>query len=149
MKNMVIASLVVGSLGVEPVLSATMGQLSPVGTRSGTFAGARLRIPFGHSATAKPRLAVTLAPMLRSEAENGRVARRFGEGLAFGFAGGERSAKLSFGGRPLSAFSSRDEKIDPKKKAGISTLGYVAIGAAVVLIGGGLLFADALNDASE
>lgn len=149
MKRQVWLAVTTALIAAAPAAAADIGLSNAGAVQTGTFAGVRLRIPLGKTVRVKPQLALTLAPMMRAETSGGRVAMRFGEGVAFGFAGGERAATVRFGGRPLSTFTQRDEKIDPKNKAGISTLGYVAIGAAVVLIGGGLLFFDALNDASE
>ena len=67
---------------------------------------------------------------------------------AFGIAGRE-PVRLSLGGRPLLTFTERRTEFDKANAAGVSTLGYVAIGAGVALVVGALLFKDALDDASE
>ncbi len=52
----------------------------------------------------------------------------------------EQSPRFTIGGREMDA---RDDR------HGISTLGYVAIGVGAAVIVGGLLFVDAVNDASD
>jgi len=51
----------------------------------------------------------------------------------------ERDNRLLLNGKP----------IDTKRRNNVSTVGWIAIGAGVVLIGGFLLVADAARDASE
>jgi len=43
----------------------------------------------------------------------------------------------------------RRELPEAERRHGISTIGWVAIGVGASLVIGGLLFVDALNDASE
>jgi len=51
----------------------------------------------------------------------------------------ERDNRLLINGRP----------INKARRQGVSTVGWIAIGAGVALIGGALLVADAARDASE
>lgn len=51
----------------------------------------------------------------------------------------ERDNRLLLNGRP----------VDTTRRNNVSTVGWIAIGAGVVLIGGALLVADAARDASE
>ena len=51
----------------------------------------------------------------------------------------ERDNRLLLNGRP----------IDTSRRNNVSTVGWIAIGAGVVLVGGALLVADAVRDASE
>lgn len=51
----------------------------------------------------------------------------------------ERDNRLLLNGRP----------IDTRERNNVSTVGWIAIGAGIVLIGGALLVADAARDASE
>ena len=134
MKTLVAVLLVTAQLLLVQPLAAAGAERAMV-TETGTFAGARFRLPLGGSKTKpKPQLGLTFAPMLRLQGAHGRSQMRIGEGVAFGLTGSERTAKLSFGGRPLSAFATNAETIDAKNKLGVSTLGWVAIGVGAAAI---------------
>lgn len=51
----------------------------------------------------------------------------------------EHDRRLLVNGRP----------VDTKRRNNVSTVGWIAIGAGVALVIGGVLFADAVNDASD
>lgn len=51
----------------------------------------------------------------------------------------QRDNRLLLNGRP----------IDTKRRNNVSTVGWIAIGAGIILIGGAVLLADAARDASE
>ena len=67
---------------------------------------------------------------------------RFGEGLEFGVRR-DRPLTLSLAGQPLSGPDAE------RPRAGVSTLGWIAIGTAVVVVAGAVWFVDAMNDSSE
>jgi hypothetical protein len=137
MKSLMIAALVTAQLTAAQ--SAYAASIDDQGMQSrvqmGAFAGARLRLQLG-GAKPKASAGLTLASMGRSQAQDGRVAHRFGEGVAFGMADG-RPPGLSVAGQPLKpakmALRDKDEAED--EDDGLSPL---AIGGIVV---GGLALA--------
>lgn len=134
MRALVAVSLVAGQfLGANsPVYAASFDRPGPVEVEAGGFAGLRLRLPLT-GPTAKLRVSMTVAPMFRSANTDGRSVLRFGDGLGVGFSPGE-AARVSFAGRPLSAFSPRSEELDKRNANGVSTLGWVAIGVGAAAL---------------
>ena len=62
----------------------------------------------------------------------------------------ERTARVGFTLEQSPRFTIDGREMDARDdRHGISTLGYVAIGVGAAVIVGGLLFADAVNDASD
>jgi len=131
----------------------------PGATRQlGMAAQARLTIPLGRTAsadTAAPRLSLRAGPSLTrtgptvSLRDRTRVAP-----LAELALRPRHSTTLSFAGQPLAASYASPalrEAAGPPDgpRQNLSTLGYVAIGVVVVAVVGGLLFIDAVRDASE
>lgn len=95
----------------------------------GTFAGARLRVPLGGEGDRKPRAGLAVAPLMQGRQADGTVRTRFGEGVEFGLNGGQK-AELSVAGTPVSRLA--QGKAGPEgRKAGVSTIGWVAIGVGV------------------
>jgi len=149
MKSITLASFVAAQIFASgPATAASPDQMASAHVDGGMFAGARLRVPLGGASPPKPRLMLSLAPMMRSQSADGRVQLRFGEGMAIG-PGEGRALRISLAGQPLSAFAPRAAKVDTANANGISTIGWVAIGAGVLLVAGGVIFANALNNASE
>ena len=124
----------------------------------GVAAQARLTIPLGRTAsadTAAPRLSLRAGPSLTrtgptvSLRDRTRVAP-----LAELALRPRHSTTLSFAGQPLAASYASPalrEAAGPPDgpRQNLSTLGYMAIGVVVVAVVGGLLFIDAVRDASE
>jgi hypothetical protein len=131
-RSLAIASLIATQLVATPVAAAELqGDRSSGVTATGSFAGARVRLPLGGSAARERlRAGLVMAPTLHSEQAGGRVATRFGEGLEFGFGPARRGVALSLAGRPLTG-EGRDL---PGTRAGVSTLGWVAIGVGAVAL---------------
>jgi len=103
----------------------------PGEAQAGAFAGVRLRLAIGSSVVA-PQAALTIAPTQYNRAADGRASRRFGEGVALDFAG-PRPALMLAGVPADVALGLRAEGgVDSKERLGISTLGWVAIGAVAV-----------------
>jgi hypothetical protein len=99
--------------------------------RTGAFAGARLRVPLGARKDQQARLGLALAPLQRRQSADGEVRLRFGEGVELEIAGREPVA-LRLAGQRLTP----DRGVDGKEnRLGVSTIGAVAIGAGVVLLG--------------
>lgn len=150
MKSLV-ATFLTACLGiaiVPPAAAADLSRMDVVESQTGAFAGARLRVSLGRSGKARSSFNLTLAPTMRSRLADGRSALRFGEGVGLRMGAGGSHLRLVAAGRPLHAFTQRDT-IETRPVAGISTLGAVAIGVGVTLVNGGIVFFDALNEASE
>jgi hypothetical protein len=129
---------------VSPAFSADIND-SPVAGRAtfGVFAGARLRMPLGRREKPQAGLALT---NVRLDAAG---ARRFSKGVELGFASGDQ-LQLSVAGQRLDRLGIQPTGRGPEgRKLGVSTLGWVAIGAGVAVVVGGLLFLDAVRDASD
>ena len=125
----------------------------------GVAAQARLTIPLGggaaSAASTGPNLSLRAGPSLTrsgptvSLRDRTRVAP-----LAELAVRPNQSTTLSFAGRPLAASYASPalrEAAGPPDgpRSNLSTLGYIAIGVVVVAVVGGLLFVDAVRDASE
>ena len=122
MKRMVIASLVAAQLvAVQPLAAAQLIEDRVAAPERGGFVGARLRLPLGTS-DARPRLGLAAASMTRSR-ETGALGMAAGVELGVSAAG---SFQLAAGGRTIA--------MDQQKRAGVSTLGWVAIGVGTLLV---------------
>jgi hypothetical protein len=149
MKRFAIACLVAAqaTAAAQPALAA---DLIEHGTpQMGAFAGARLRMPLGHHAHQRLRAGLTIAPTTHARGSDGALRTRFGEGLELGIAP-DRPVELSFAGTRLDRFGVAPNGTAPGgARAGVSTLGWIAIGVGatiVVVAGAGYLWLeDALD----
>ena len=150
MKAFIIASLLLTSLVSQPALGAGTGdQHSAARQDAGAFAGARLRIRLGGNDAGHVRAGLAFAPMTRTETIGGRAHVRYGEGVEFGF-NGSSYARFSLGGQPLDRFALLPGTgVDKRRANGISTLGGVGIGAAVVVLAGVAAFVVLSNRCTE
>lgn len=103
-------------------------------TEIGSFAGARLRLDLGGpqrgvSPRDRFRAGLVVAPTMSSQRVDGGRSLRFGEGLEYGVRG-TRAAGLAIAGRPIAR---RGDAATPERRAGVSTLGWVAIGVGAVV----------------
>jgi hypothetical protein len=121
MKRTMMAGLVAAQIltAAAPVRAAELGDDQAATPQRGGFAGARLRVPFGGKE--KVRAGFALAPMQRSR-ETGAV--RLAAGLEGGLTAGGRF-ELAAGGHAL--------RLDRQDKAGVSTVGWIAIGVGALL----------------
>lgn len=146
MRRMIIASICAAQFAAaaQPAAAAELHPDRNTATaRSGSFAGARVRVPLG-GGRERPQVAAALTAMHRSD--NGGPVR-FASGAELGI-GKERAVNLKLGGRPISRLS--DAGQEPRhRKLGVSTVGWVAIGvgaAALLYIGGLFLIAENADD---
>jgi hypothetical protein len=148
MRKMIIAGLVGAAQilpAAQPAAAAELGQdRTATASQVSAFAGARLRVPLG-GGREKPRAGLALTSTLRSGATR---ELRFAKGAELGFSGRGSKLDLSLAGRPLSQLAPGRPGPDGRKQ-GFSTLGYVAIGASAVIIIGGVLIFDYIDDQSE
>ena len=117
---------------------AASWQDQPIDSRPGAFLGARLKLPLGHQAKAKPRAEFAFAPTQSRISSSGLVRTRIGEGLAFGIAPKAKPTLTLAGMRADTALGlTRTGRSKAEQKLGVSTGGWVAIGvgAAVVIAG--------------
>jgi len=108
-------------------------------TRMGAFGGFRIQLPLGaRGARDVPRAGLAFGPVQQSRSSDGASRTRLGEGLMIGFGGGERGARVTLAGTRLDRLGLVQNGRAPEggQRAGISTLGWVAIGVgAAVVIG--------------
>jgi len=134
MKRLTIAALVAAQVLAQPAMAAELGNDGgTVAARQGAFAGARFRVALDGTSARKAQAGLTLAPVLQGRQADGRMVTRFGEGMELRLAGGETKPQLAFGGRTLAQLT--EGRQGPSgRKAGVSTLGWVAIGVGVAAL---------------
>ena len=126
MKKFVIGAFFAAQLFAPPSARAAeiAGGWQAEAPQRGAFAGARLRVPLGgKSEKARAGLALAAVERARSTGQS-----RIAPGLEYGFAQG-RGVELAVAGRPL-------EELRGARKAGVSDLGWVAIGVGAVVVVG-------------
>ena len=136
MKKLTIAALLAGQL-LGSALPAFAQNAAPLrDTEVGTFSGVRLRIPFGGAAREPVRAGFAFSPTTRTAFQDGTVRTRIGEGVEFGIVGRE-PLQFSLAGTPVNRLAHGRAGPDGRRM-GVSTLGWVGIGAGtvVVLVGG-------------
>ena len=143
-KGLIVMLVMLGVSGLGLSGQALAQSADPLRTGTERRVSAGIAIPFGPRGTAEtPQLE------LRS------TVRHDGSDLAaFGhdrwLPRRERTARVGFTLEQSPRFTIDGREMDARDdRHGISTLGYVAIGVGAAVIMGGLLFVDAVNDASE
>ena len=120
---------------------------SVVAREHGTFAGARLRVPFGGAEAGRPRAGLTLTSLDRTQLASGAERLRFGEGMELGIAGGEpvklRLGGLSLGER-LAAIPQADAERKQRKTGKVILKGAAVLAIIGVAVVGGALLAVAV-----
>jgi len=149
MKRFAIAGLLAAQVmtAAQPVVAADLVERET--PQMGAFAGARIRVALGDRGHQRLRAGLTLAPTMRGRSSDGAVHTRFGEGFELGLSP-RRPVELSFAGTRLDRFGVAPGGSAPGgPRAGVSTLGWVAIGlGATVLVAAGagyLWLEDALD----
>lgn len=103
------------------------------GTRVGNFAGARLRISLDREPRERVRAGLTIAPAAHSVGADGASRLRIGEGVEYGLTD-RRGPVLSLNGRPVSELAPGGSGPEGDRR-NVSTLGWVAIGVGVIVVG--------------
>ena len=136
MKRLMLTALVAGQLmaSTQPAMAAELadGQTQQIGG----FGGVRVRIPLDGGAQRQVRAGLTIAPALQTRDLSGESRTRIGEGLELGLTGDE-PLRLSVAGTPVSQLA-RGPVGPDGQRVGVSDLGWIAIGAGVVIAGVGL-----------
>jgi hypothetical protein len=138
MKTPTIAALVAAQIaGAAPARAAEIVSAEmPRSHQTGTFVGARLRLPLDGARRA-PRATIAAAPALRSTQPSGDSRLHIGRGVEVGLDGNE--VRFSLAGRPVTSLVRRGEApTGPRQN--VSTLGWVAIGVGVLLVATFALF---------
>jgi len=146
MRSLMLPLLVAGQLAAaaQPALAA---ELEPdEQTRVGMFGGVQLRLPIGGDArTQRPSFALGVAPMTRSQRLDGSSRMRIGEGLQLRLRPQE-PVEMRFAGTRLDRIGIAPHGQAPDgPRAGVSTLGWIAIGvgaALVIVVAAGALCAS-------
>ena len=137
MRPFIPSLLAAGQLAVaaQPALAA---ELEPgERTRVGMFGGAQICLPIGGEARAqRPSFALGIAPVARSQRLDGSSRLRIGEGFQLRLRPQEQ-VELRLAGTRLDRLGIAPNGNAPGgQRAGVSTLGWIAIGvgAAVVIV---------------
>jgi opacity protein-like surface antigen len=147
MKWTMMAALAAAQLtaAAQPAIAAELLRENGVAAQQrGTFAGARLRIPFGGAESGRARAGVAFTSIDRSRLAAGGERVRFGEGVELGFKAGE-PLKLRLGGATvaerLNAIPREDAERKQRKTGKLILKGAAVVAlVGVAVVGGALLF---------
>lgn len=130
MRKLLIGALIAGQAlsGTAPAFAQAFAPAQE--TRTGTFAGLRVRLPFGGASREPLRAGLAFAPAVRTETQDGRVRTRIGEGLEFGLRGSE-PMQFSIAGRNLRQLNAQGEG----GRRGVSTGMWIAGGLVLATVG--------------
>jgi hypothetical protein len=152
MKLLVAAALCAAQLAGTANAAGFEADRSVVAQQRGTFAGARLRVPFGGRDAGHARASLGFAPVARTRLGSGAERLRFGEGVELGLRANE-PVELRLGGASLASRLSavpEEEARRRQDKTGKVILKGVAVAAIVgVAVIGGLYLAIQVACAGE
>ena len=135
---------------VSMPVEAAAAQYGGADTQMGAFVGARFQVSLGARAASKTRAALAIAPTRSSISRAGTIHTNIGEGLALNLAPKSNLTVTLAGVRADTAFvSQRGRQLDARKKLGVSTGGWVAIGVGVAVLAGGIYFAYLVHEAAQ
>jgi hypothetical protein len=143
MKFAALAVLAAAQMALAPKPAASAELIRDAGQdplQVGSFAGARIRVPLG-ATKEKPHAGLALAATQRS---GDSATLRFSKGLELGFAGDDK-VRLSLAGQPVSKLVP-GARGPEGRKMGVSTLGWIGIGAGVIVIGTAVWFYATITD---
>jgi hypothetical protein len=142
MKNAALAMIATGLL-TAPAQAADWSD-----ARHGAFIGARLTI--GGRTGGRPSAALTVAPTQNRISSNGMSTMRIGEGIALNLTPGAQPTLTLAGVRADQALGlGPSTDANAKRKLGISTGGWIAIGFGVAAVAGGAYALHVLEEADE
>ena len=133
MKSLLALALVAAQVSTVSAASAAELPSAERGgeRRMGGFAGARIQVPLGGKRQ-EVRATLTAAPTLRSVEASGEQRLRIGQGLELGVQGGQ--TRFDLAGQPVARLVKGGVGPDGERK-NLSTLGAIAIGVGVILVG--------------
>jgi hypothetical protein len=143
-----LVGLVLANIVAAPIQAAGW-ENQATDVRPGAFVGARVMLPLGGQAPARPRATLAIAPTLSRISDDGMIQTQIGEGLALNLQGKSKATLTVAGIRADEAF---EDRMGEDNWSGVSTGGWIAIGVGTVLVAGAIgaaLFVDAVNDNSE
>ena len=143
MKRIIAAAVVATQFVTAPAWAASLAPVETLGSRTGAFAGARLRIGIGGRDAGQLRAGIGVAPLRSARALDGRVRTNFGEGVEFGVTG-KSAPRLSLAGRSVDEI-----RLQADGKGGVPTWALVAGGVVLVVGIAAAVFVDKLEDSSE
>jgi opacity protein-like surface antigen len=149
MKKILIAALLAGQLAAPAAAADLVTDARSEGTRTGSFAGARVRISLDGVSRDRLRAGIALAPTAHS-LRDGAPQIRIGEGLEYGLTD-RRGPALSLAGRPVRELMEGPRGANGRRQ-NVSTLGWVAIGVGVVVVavvGYGVWLTHELSESEE
>ena len=133
MKRILIAALVASQIASPAAAAELVRESSVQERRMGAFAGARLRVSLDRTARERVRGGLSFSPTMHDVRADGSARLRIGEGLELGLS--ERSGPgLSFAGTPVRRIVQGPGGPEGDRR-NVSTVGWVAIGVGVVLVG--------------
>ena len=141
MRSMIFPWLVAGQLAFATTPAFAAGLAPGEQTRVGVFTGFQLNVPLGGSRAEPPRASLGIAPLAHSQGLDGAAQTRIGEGLQLSLEP-DRPVTLNLAGTRLDRLGLAPGAQAPEgQRAGISTLGWVGIGAgALIVVAGGVAF---------
>ena len=121
--------LVAVAVAGAPVQAASWNQQAS-DVRMGAFVGARLNMTLGGREPSPPRAALAIAPAQSRISSDGRLTTRIGEGVALDFTSHSKPTLTLAGVRADRALRLTSQgQVDADQKLGVSTVGWVVIGA--------------------
>jgi len=147
-----LVSLLGASLIAAPLQARDLRDQT-IDTRSGTFVGAQLHVPFGGKIADRPRVSLGISPTRSRISNAGMVHTNIGEGLALSFTPDSKPTLTFAGVRADEAFGLKQSgAAGAEREQGVSTGGWIAIGVgtvALVAVGGLYLWAEHISYCEE
>ena len=143
MKYPTIAALLAAA---QPAVGAELAESRT--QQMGAFAGVRVRMPLdGDARQRQLRAGLTVAPTLHTRTADGATRLRIGEGVELGITGRE-PVRLSVAGTPVNRLVQSGTGPDGQR-LGVSTVGWIAIGAGVVVLAVGGFYWWLIEEAGD
>jgi hypothetical protein len=152
----VMLSLVgVQSLTIPALRAASLEDASPIGRnaqiRTGTFAGARIRLAIGgQKRESRLRAGFTFASMQSGRSARGAPFTRFGEGLEFGITDRAVQPHMSIAGHSLAPKrlgAAEDSEKNSEKKGGSGLRTAALVVGGLLIVGAGIYVAKVAEGA--
>lgn len=132
MKKIAIAALIAAQVASPAAAAELVRDSSPQERRMGAFAGATLRLSLDAEPRERLRGGLSLSPTMHDIRSDGTARLRMGEGLELRV--GDRRPALTFAGQRVSHIVQGGAGPEGDRRS-VSTLGWVAIGVGVVVVG--------------